>query len=55
MAADAPTWAEYRALSLRVRSVAESREAAGEEPCAELMRAMQNVQDILCGKGPIRR
>ena len=54
MATDAPTWAEYRALSLRVRSVAEGREAAGEQPCAELMRAMQNVQDILCGKGPIR-
>ena len=45
MAADAPSWADYRALAHRVRALAEGREAAGEEPCAELMRAMQHYVD----------
>ena len=45
MATGAPSWADYRALAHRVRALAEGREAAGEEPCAELMRAMQHYVD----------
>ena len=45
MAADAPSWADYRALAHRVCALAEGREAAGEQPCAELMRAMQHYVD----------
>ena len=47
----APSWAEYRALAQRVAAVAECGEAAGEEPCAELMRAMH---DYLDHRGPVR-
>ena len=44
--ADAPpSWADYRALAQRVSALADGREAAGEEPCAELMRAMQHYVD----------
>ena len=47
----APSWAEYRALAHRVAAVAECGEAAGEEPSAELMRAMH---DYLDNRGPVR-
>ena len=43
--ADAPSWADYRALAQRVSAIAEGRGAAGEEVSAELMRAMQDYVD----------